>query len=133
MAGDMNGDAPEDPRMANSLSRALGGEWLFERLPPWVVDTLTNDQKAAIHDTLRGPEWTAHSINIRLTIPFFGRYFYVTLVGGEGRRSVERRAHDRNRYPLRTFANAFFFVGIGALFYALSLLGLMVFSAIVEF
>ncbi len=123
----------QDWQAGAGVARALGGEWLFERLPPWVADTLTTEQKEAIHEALRGAEWASHPVNIRFTVPFIGRYYYVTVVGGEGRRSAERRAHDHNKYPLRTVANVFFFLGVGAAFYAAALVGLALYGVVVEF
>ena len=64
---------------------------------------------------------------------FFKRKFYVTVVGGEEKRNVERRAQERHKYPLRTVANVFFFIGLGTLFYMLAVFLLAMQSAIIEF
>ena len=111
------------------MLRTAQANWLFERLPPWVTDTLTTEQREAIHEAVSGPEWDRHQVNIRLTIPFFGRYYYLTVVCGEGRRSIERRDRERHRYPLRTAANIFFFVAAAALFYAAALVAVAVLDA----
>ena len=119
---------PEDP-----VTQAIQANWLFTRLPPWVIDTLTNEQKEAIHQAAFDPSWSRPPINIRFTIPLLTRRFFFTVVGGEEKRSTERRARDRNRYPLRTVANFFFALGLVALFYVVIIIGLAVHSSIFEF
>jgi hypothetical protein len=56
-----------------------------------------------------------------LSIPLFRRHYFLTLVGGEEKRSAERRAHERHQYPLRRLVHFFFFLGIGALIYVIVL------------
>ncbi len=73
-----------------------------------------------------------HHVDIRLSVPFFGRRFYLTIVSGGEKRNDERRAHDRHHYPLRTAANVFFFVGSGAAFYAVALIFMAFATSIVE-
>ena len=118
---------------AGGAVRAAQANWLFQRLPPWVVDTLSTEQKEAIHPVVSDPSWSRHVVNIRLSLPFLRQRYYVTVVGGEERRDGTRRAHDRSRYPLRTAANVFFFIGIATVFYAVALVVLAFSSAIVEF
>lgn len=113
--------------------RSAHAAWIFSRLPPWVMDTLTPEQKEAIHHAVTDGAWGRHPINIRLSIPLLSRRFYLTVVGGEDKRGADRRAIDRNRYPLRTLANIFFFIGVATLFYMLALVGLAVHSTIVDF
>lgn len=109
------------------------GNWLFDRLPPWVMDTLTTEQKEAIHDVVADPTWSDHPVNVRLSMPWFGRSFYMTVVAGREKRGKERRKRERSRYPVRTVANIFFFIGLVTLFYMLALVGLALHSAILEF
>lgn len=119
---------PDDP-----VSKTVAINSLFERLPPWVVDTLTNEQKEAIHKAVSDPEWDMPPLNIRLSLPLLKRRYYVTVVGGEEKRSSSRRAHDRNRYPLRTVANFFFFIGLITIFYVVAVVGIAIYSSIIEF
>ena len=49
-----------------------------------------------------------HPVNIRLSLPFFGRRIYLTLVAGQERRPPERLAADRSKHPLATRANITF-------------------------
>ena len=113
--------------------QAMQGNWLFKRLPPWVMDTLTNDQKAAIHDAVTDPSWQRHVVNIRVSLPFFKQRFYITVVGGEEKRDADRRSKERNTYPLRTIANIFFVIGAATVFYAVALIALAFHATIFEF
>ncbi len=106
---------------------------LFERLPEWVIDTLSVEQKEAIHLAAEDPAWKRSPVDIRFSIPFFGRKFYVTVVSGTEKRSPSRRAEERHHYPLRTVANVFFFIGLATLFYMAAVIALALQSAIVEF
>ena len=120
--------------MAEEMTpNVMHGDGLFARLPGSVIDTLSNEQKEAIHHAADQSNWSAHPLNIRVSIPFIRRRFYITVVGGEEKRSAERRTHDRNRYPLRTIANIFFFLGIGAVIYAAALFVLAVNTALIRF
>jgi hypothetical protein len=125
----------QDATLQDDLVPAVRANWLFERLPPWVVDTLTTDQKEAIHQTVNGQAWQKPPVNIRVrfAIPFTNRSYYFTLVGGEDQRSLERNASERHHYPLRTMANVFFVLGLVTLFYVVVLLGMVLQSALVEF
>ena len=122
-----------DSPVAEAVTRAAHGSWLYSRLPPWFLDTLSDKHKEALHQAVTDPSWGRHLVNIRISAPVFRRRFYITVVGGEEKRTAERRAHDRHRYPLRTVANIFFFVGLATAFYAAALVALALFSAVIEF
>jgi hypothetical protein len=47
-------------------------------------------------------------VNIRCSVPFFGRRFYLTVVAGQERRPAERLKADRSKHPLATRANIIF-------------------------
>lgn len=115
------------------VRHVLTGDWLFSRLPGWVLDTLSTEQKEAIHKAANEGAWNMHPVNIRLSIPIIRRRYFLTIVGGEEKRSLERRSHERHRYPLRTAANVLFFLGAGALFYVAAIFAIALQSSIVEF
>ncbi|MEE8394173.1 MAG: hypothetical protein V3R66_07500 [Rhodospirillales bacterium] len=117
---------PQDPSTEEEPTRALQADWLFARLPEWVIDTLSSEQKEAIHQAAMDPSWKSPPINIRFSIPVPGRRYYLTVVGGESRRSADRRARERGRYPLRTAANIFFFLGLAAVIYVIVLIGISI-------
>jgi hypothetical protein len=79
-----------------------------------------------------GAFWKRHPVDIRFTLPFFGGWFYVTILSGPERRSAERRDRERHRYPLRTAANVFFVVGAAVAFYAAALIVIAFASSIIE-
>jgi hypothetical protein len=76
---------------------------------------------------------SSHPLNVRLSIPLGSRRYYVTLVGGRERRGPERRAEDRQRYPLRTAANLVFFLILAVAIYLGGLFALAVQSSVLEF
>ena len=118
---------------ANEVVKETPASVFFERLPEWVIDTLSPEQKEAIHQAAEEPSWGQSPVNIRFTLPFLRRKYYITVVGGSERRSDERRAKERHHYPLRTLANVFFFVGLATVFYMAAVIVLALQTAIVEF
>ena len=63
----------------------------------------------------KAKEWSAdHAINIRVTIPFFVKSYYLALVAGTERRNPKRRAKEQKKHPILTVFN-------------LSFLGVMIF------
>ena len=114
-------------------TNVMGGEWLFSRLPSWVIGTLSSEQKEAILKAAVENAWGRHPVNIRFSLLGLGRRYFLTVVGGEEKRSSERRAHEKHRYPLRTAANIFFFVGIAALFYLIGIVALALQTSLAEF
>jgi hypothetical protein len=55
-------------------------------------------------------------IDIRITVPFFWRRYFITLLAGPERRSPERLKSERAKHALWTFANVCFFVFLLVLF-----------------
>jgi hypothetical protein len=75
---------------------------------------------------------TRPPVNLRFTIPFFGKRFYFALVGGKERRGHERIALERRRNPIKTRTNlAFIFIGAMVL-YMLTLGTFLVYAAVIE-
>lgn len=75
---------------------------------------------------------TRPPVNLRFTIPFFGKRFYFALVGGKERRGKERIALERRRNPIKTKTNlAFIFIG-AMILYMLTLGTFLVYAAVVE-
>lgn len=91
------------------------------------------DTALSADEAAKDPSWSRSPVNIRFSLPFFSRKYYVTIVSGAERRGPERRAEERNKYPLRTVANVFFFVGLATIFYVLAVFVLALQSAIIEF
>lgn len=110
----------------DALGYALQADSLFARLPAWVMDTLTAEQRDAIQQAVCDPSLQHPPINIRFSLPAFGRRYFFTIIGGVERRSAQRRAQERTKFPLRTVANFLFFIFLGVLIYALSIASILV-------
>ncbi len=117
----------------DALEYALQADSLFARLPAWVMDTLTAEQRDAIHQAVCDPSLRYPPINIRFNLPAFGRRYFLTIIGGAERRGAQRRAQERTRHPLRTIANFLFFLFLGGLMYVLSVASLLLHRSFVNF
>ncbi len=115
-----------NPDTMDALEYALQADSLFARLPAWVMDTLTAEQRDAIHQAVCDPSLRHPPINIRFSLPAFGRRYFLTIIGGVERRGAQRRTHERTKYPPRTVANFLFFIFLGVLIYALSIASILV-------
>jgi hypothetical protein len=63
-----------------------------------------------------GKNISPHPVNIRVTIPFWPRSFFITLIVGLEKRSSIRRRQERNRHPLLTWGNFFAYFTAGTVF-----------------
>ncbi len=115
-----------NPESTDALGHALQADSLFARLPAWVMDTLTVEQRDAIEQAVCDPSLRHPPINVRFNLPAFGRRYFLTIIGGTERRDTQRRTQERTKYPLRTVANVLFFIFLGALIYALSIVSILV-------
>ncbi len=115
-----------NPETMDALGNALQADSLFARLPAWVMDTLTAEQRDAIHQAVCDPSLRHPPINIRFSLPAFGRRYFLTVIGGAERRGAQRRALERTKFPPRTVANFLFFIFLGVLIYALSIASILV-------
>ncbi len=117
----------------DALAYTLQADSLFARLPAWVMDTLTAEQRDAIHKAVCDPSLRHPPVNIRFSLPVFGRRYFLTVIGGAERRGAQRRAQERTKYPLRTVINFLFFLFLGALIYVLSVASLLLQRSFVNF
>ena len=117
----------------DALGNAPPADSLFARLPAWVMDTLTAEQRDAIHQAVCDPSLRHPPINIRFSLPAFGRRYFLTIIGGAERRGARRRTQEQTRFPLRTVANFLFFIFLGALIYALSIASILVHRSLTGF
>jgi hypothetical protein len=68
---------------------------------------------------------TRYPINLRITIPFFPRSIFITIIVGQEKRGRDRLAEERARHPVNTWGNVITVtmtlgvVSIAALFAAL--------------
>ena len=117
----------------DALGYALQADSLFARLPARVMDTLTAEQRDAIHQAVCDPSLRHPPINIRFSLPAFGRRYFLTIIGGVERRGTRRRTQERTKFPLRTAANFLCFVILGVLIYVLSVASLLLHGSFVNF
>ena len=117
--------------MANSNDGGLDS--LMDRLPADVVASFTPAQRAALWTAVKPTSWRRHPINIRLSFPVLSNRYFVTVVGGSEKRASERLHRERRMFPLRTAGNIFFLLGIGGAFYLTAVLGIVLFSTLIEF
>jgi hypothetical protein len=54
-----------------------------------------------------------HPVNLRLSIPLLFKRYYVTIIVGEERRRPARLSAERQKHPLVTRGNLFFFALVG--------------------
>ena len=113
--------------------KPMHDNWLFSQLPAETLDSLNDDQRVAIHNTVSKAAQSHQPINLRVSIPFIKWRFFITIIGGEERRDSVRRTLERARNPLRTAGNIFFVVGMATLFYVAALFAVALHSAVIEF
>ncbi len=106
---------------------------LLANIPEAVIESFTPDQRAALWNAAKPVSWRKHPINIRITFPFVGGRYFVTIVGGFERRALDRIVRDRKMHPLRTAGNVLFMLGVGGAFYLAAVIGMFVFSNLIEF
>ncbi len=110
------------------------GYLLHHRLDGDIVASLDDWQRHAINDALETAKWsTQHPLNLRLSIPFFKKRFYLTIVGGPEQRTPNRLEEERNTHPVRSIVNFLFAIGVVSGAAVLMLLILALYSSILEF
>jgi hypothetical protein len=77
----------------------------FARVPKDVAATFTGPQLDAIKRAFGARSRGAHVVDLRMSIPLGWRWFYVVLLAGPERRTVDRRALERLFRPVWTVAN----------------------------
>jgi hypothetical protein len=83
-------------------------------LPLTPDDCVTEARESGALEAPRAERWgNHHPVNIRLSIPFFTRRYYLMVIGGTEQRSTERLAEDREKHPLTTTANMIFLFTVG--------------------
>lgn len=114
-----------------SQDTALGV--LLDRVPSEIIQSLSEQQRAEIWAAVKPVSWRRHPVNVRLSFPFFGDRYFITIVGGMERRGTERVRRESAVHPLRTAGNVLFLLGVGGAFYFAAVLGIFVFSNLIEF
>lgn len=68
----------------------INDEPLLQRLPEAFLVTLNARQLAALKGSLAPPRASPHRVDFRVSLPWFGGRYYVVLLAGDERRSVDR-------------------------------------------
>ena len=78
----------------------------LSQLPTKTAASFTPNQLEAIKRQFGNRKWTgSHPVDIRLSIPFIGRGFYLVFLMGRERRSKDRLRNDRVFHPLWRMGN----------------------------
>ena len=74
---DSDAAKPIEADSTEQNSEAVADNWMFARLQPAVFESLSKQQKQALHEAVIGSAM-GPPVNIRLTVPFWSRRFYLT-------------------------------------------------------
>ncbi len=81
-----------------------------------VAKSFTEAQLRELERVLAAPASRRVPIDIRITLPFFWRRYFITFLAGPERRSVQRLKEERAKHELWTLANACSFAFVVLLF-----------------
>jgi hypothetical protein len=79
--------------------------WLLANVPQHVAASFTASQLEAIESALETRPRSRLPLDIRVSIPFFRRRFFLVFLGGPEKRSLERLKRERVKHALWTFTN----------------------------
>ncbi len=79
--------------------------WLLDSVPPDVAESFTEAQLAAIEHAIENRSDRRPPVDIRLSVPFIWRRFFVVFLAGPERRSPERLSRGRVKHAFWTVAN----------------------------
>lgn len=75
----------------------------------------------------------APPVDIRFGIPLGAKRFYLAIHAGRERRGSSRRRAEREAHPLIRPGNLLFFIAALAMLYTVGLIGILVYSSVLEF
>ncbi len=89
---------------------------VLEQMDPEVARSFTQAQLQEIKRVLPAPASRRLPIDIRITVPFLRRRYFITVLAGPEQRSEERLKVERAKHVLWTFTNVCCFVFLLLLF-----------------
>ena len=92
------------------------GDDLLGSMDPEIVRSFTEGQLQELKRVVSATKSRRLPIDIRITVPFFWRRYFITVLAGPERRSAERLKRERAKHAIFTFANVCFFVFLLVLF-----------------
>ncbi len=78
---------------------------LLGPMDPEVARSFTGAQLRELERVLTAPASRRLPLDIRITVPFLWRRYFITFLAGSEQRSTERLKEERARHALWTFAN----------------------------
>ena len=72
-------------------------------------------------------------VDIRFGIPLGAKRFYLAINAGRERRSNERRKAERTAHPLLKPGNLLFFITALTMLYIVGLVGILIYSSVLDF
>ncbi|MFK5986465.1 MAG: 3-phosphoshikimate 1-carboxyvinyltransferase [Pseudomonadota bacterium] len=101
---------------------------VMSKFPKSIRESFNDEQIKAIVKVSKDSDWKRHPVDIRFTIPFFTKRFYVVFIAGKSKRENKRHQNKIIRrlevLLLSFFLTALFFLFIGLLYIIKSALGL---------
>jgi hypothetical protein len=91
-------------------------ERLLQSMDPAVAKSFSDAQICELERVLATGSTRPPPVNIRLTVPFFYRRFFLTVLAGGERRDASRLKKDRVQNALGTLTNAIFMAFLLLLF-----------------
>lgn len=85
-------------------------------MDPAVAQSFTDQQVRELERVLAASAARPVPVDIRITVPFFRRGFFIAVLAGPERRSGARRREDRASHALWTFWNLCCFAVVAILF-----------------
>lgn len=71
-----------------------------------------------------------YPVNLRLTVPFLPRSFFITLIIGPERRGSDRRREERQKHPINTWGNLATVAATWTVFSVAALFAVLVIAAL---
>ena len=104
------------PDQAPSARRRMIRDRLLGPMDPEVARSFTESQLRELERVLTAPSSARLPVDIRISVPFLRRRFFITVLAGPERRSAERLREERAKHALWTFWNVCCFVFLLVLF-----------------
>ena len=105
---------------------------LMESLPNDMPASFTDAQREALGEAISSRTWRRQSVDIRLSMPFLWKRYFLTVVAGHERRPRLRRKAERVFHPLGSVGNALFMGAVTTVICSVLLIVVLVYSSILS-
>lgn len=93
------------PHLSPALQNDPFVKRFFARIPAKTAASFSEAQVLYLKQKYGNRAWGSHAVDLRLSIPFYKRGFYLVLLLGKERRSSDRLHYERIHHRLWTAAN----------------------------